>query len=284
MTKSELKNKIEEFILSKDFYQDVNRNYKRDFKILMRNFNLKDNTEIPELVFELNEEETDYMAYVPCLLNVYKNSKNNWEINMNYESKKIIINISNIIKKLTDLITYKLFELISIKNIILDFTRNIILHELIHYIQIKNYDYKLELPISLNKISNENILYYIITESHIIDYYNYTMEFNCVADWYKVIKNEKKGLNLSVNYFLMGIFPLMQYIYLCGNCPETIYRFLLSPEDESDYFESIYLDDNTSIDEIITDAIMEIVNFKVKSDNYLRNPKFYFHNSFLRKK
>lgn len=278
MTKIELKNEIKQFILSKEFFNEVNRNYKRDFKILIKEFNLKGKYETPELVFELNNKGSDYMAYVPCLLNLYKNSKNNWEINMSYETKKIIINRSNITKKLSELITYDLYDLIDIKFLILDYIRNIILHEVIHYIQIQINDYKLELPILLNKINDKNKLYYIISESHILDYYNYTIEFKCVADWYKIIKNEQKGLQLSGSYFLMGIFPLMQFIYSCGNCPDNIYRFLLSPEDESDYFESIYLEDNNNIDDIITDAIIEIVNFKIKCENYLRNPLYYFKN------
>ena len=88
MTKIELKNEIKQFILSKEFFNEVNRNYKRDFKILIKEFNLKGKYETPELVFELNNKGSDYMAYVPCLLNLYKNSKNNWEINMSYETKK----------------------------------------------------------------------------------------------------------------------------------------------------------------------------------------------------
>ena len=265
------------------FLTEIYIRYEKDREMLINKYKMWEEQEFPELEFKLinpSKDDTE-LAYIIGRMEFYKNYKNNWEFNrVHLDTPKIIINVINLINELDDLITDKLVEEITnreLEKIILEYTRNIILHEMIHYIQMDMWEYKIELPQFLNKITTEHHLYKLIIDSPNYNYHNFLIEFLCISDWYEIIKEEYEGSLLNLYYGIMGIQPLLCLIYKYDNFSDDIKNFLLSKEERADYFEAAYLDKLEIIEENFADAIMEIVNFKIKCNNYLRNPNYYFN-------
>lgn len=272
------------------FLTEIYLRYEKDRELLISKYNMWEEQQFPELEFKLFNPSKDNteLAYIIGRMEFYKNCDYNWEFNrVHLEKPKITVNIINVINELEELFTDKLIDELSnreLEKIILEYIRNIILHEMIHYVQMDLWKYKIELPKILNKFDNEHHLYKLITNSPNYNYHNFMIEFLCISDWYDIIKDEYDESLLNLYYGIMGIQPLLFLIYKYDNFPDRIKYFLLSKDERSDYFEAAHLDKLEVIEENFSDAIIEIVNFKIKCNNYLRNPSYYFNINMIKPK
>ena len=272
------------------FNARIEKRYEEDKKRIIEKYDLYEETYFPELNIRLDPSQytnSKTLAFIPSKPDFYKNRDNNWVYRNDYlVGSPITVNICTMINLLSKLITDQMMEDLTeseLEDIIVEFFRLNILHELVHFGQMTECMYEVELPKIFNYVGNKNVLRRQIKESTAYRYNNFMNEFMCVSDWYEIIQKDYDEKLATMYYLVLGLNYLMNLVGPNKNNIVNVHTNSLSTEDLIAYFEGVHLNKLEITDEDLLNLLEYVVDFKIKVNNYLRNAKSYIMNQKSKK-
>lgn len=259
--------------------------YEKDKLKIIEKYNLYEETYFPELNIRLDPSQytnSKTLAFIPSKPEFYKNRDNNWIYRNDYPvGSPITVNICTMIDLLSKLITDQMMEELTeteLEDIIVEFFRLNILHELVHFGQMTESMYEVELPKVFNYVESKNVLRRQIKESPAYKYNNFMNEFMCVSDWYEIVQKDYDEKLATMYYLVLGLNYLMNLVGPNKNNFADVHTNSLSTENLIAYFEGVHLNKLEITDEDLLSLLEYVVDFKIKVNNYLRNTKSYIMN------
>lgn len=272
------------------FNARIEKRYEEDKKRIIEKYDLYEETYFPELNIRLDPSQytnSKTLAFIPSKPDFYKNRDNNWVYRNDYIIRSPInVNICAMIDILSRLITDQMIDELTeteLEDIIVEFFRLNILHELVHFAQMMECMYEIELPKIFNYVENKNVLRRQIKQSLAYEFNNFMIEYMCVSDWYEIVQEDYEEKLTRMYYLVLGLNYLMNLTGTNKNNFETIYSNSLSTEDLIAYFEGVHLNKLEITDEDLLNLLEYVVDFKIKVNNYLRNAKSYIMNEKSKK-
>lgn len=281
MTKIELKNKIELFILSTDFYDKIKENYKNDFELLRKEFGLGSAIEPPKIIMNILAPKSRYAGMIPSITRFkFKNNKN-MIVQLLPGHRKIFLHLRNSIRYLKNTLLSKIYNDISsndIEAIIIKYFREVLIHELVHYCQIINKEYDILLPDELkinNGFERTELEIFSLFEKTKRQDYNFLMEYKCVFKWYEIINKLFDAREAILLYDVNGLNYL---IYIIKNIDKELItneNLLVDEKIVSNLFKEFYINNKIPDNNLIEEKIKFINSFKEKVENGLKDYKSY---------
>lgn len=281
MTKIELKNKIELFILSTDFYDKIKENYKNDFDLLRKEFGLSSAIEAPKLIMNILAPETRYVGMIPSITRFKIKNNKNMIVQLLPGHRKIYLHLRNSIKYLKNTLLSKIYNDISsneIESLIIKYFREVLIHELVHYCQIINKEYDIIIPDELkinNGFERTNLEIFSLFEKSKHQDYKFLMEYKCVFKWYEIINKIFDEREATLLYDINGLNYL---IYIIKNIdPDLITNknLLVNEKIVSNLFKEFYINREIPDKNLMEEKIKFINSFKQKVENELKDYKSY---------
>lgn len=281
MTKMELKNKIELFILSTEFYDKLKENYNNDFDLLREEFGLSESIEAPKLLMNVLEPKAEYAGVIPSKRRFKTKNNKNMIVQVLPGHRTIILHLRNSIRYLKNTLLSKIYNDISsneIEELIIKYFRDTLLHELVHYCQIINKEYDIVLPDKLGEqygleVSNLEI-FGLFKKSKSKDY-KFLMEYKCVSKWYEIINKIFGEKEATLLYDVYGLNYLVFIIKNINPDLITNKNLLVDNKITSNIFKEFYLNNKTPDKDLMEEKIKFINSFKKKVEDGINDYKTY---------
>lgn len=282
MTKIELKNKIEIFILSTGFYDKLKENYNNDFELLREEFGLSDIIEPPKLLMNVLAPKAEYVGLIPSIKRFKSKNNKNMIVQVLPGHRKIILHLRNSIRYLKNILLSKIYNDISsneIEELIIKYFRDVLIHELVHYCQIINKEYDIILPDELkinNGIERKGLEIFTLFEKSKSKDYNFLMEYKCITKWYDVINKIFGEKEATLFYDIHGLNYLIFIIKNIDSDLITNKGLLVDNKITSNLFKEFYINNKTPDKDLMEEKLEFINSFKKKAEERINDYKTYF--------